>query len=193
MSDGAHSGESPPSPSPTPYFEALEAARYQRQTMMREYEREFGVTLIAYHDLIFPRAITPFQDALYDADREKDLHLLLASEGGDGETAVRLVRAAQAHCRELTVIVNPDRDEATASDLGKQLENPLIRGSQSHGALFGLTEARDTDLPVRALDPEGDHWRLVWRLWTRYVALGVTAYEGNAIYEGRRASHIIER
>jgi membrane-bound ClpP family serine protease len=42
---------------------------------------------------------------LIGADPEQDLHLLLDSPGGDGETAVRLVRSAQARCNELTVIV----------------------------------------------------------------------------------------
>lgn len=287
MSDGAHSGESSPASPPTPYFEALEAARYQRQTMIREYEREFGVTLIVYHDLIFSRAITPFQDALYDADREKDLHLLLASEGGDGETAVRLVRAAQAHCRELTVIV-PDRAKSaatlialgahwiamgTTSDLGpidpqfilreggslvpgndiiaavdravegvrenpetfsiyatllsdvtavmaeraraergrttdlllaalnsnsareeqevrrlaECLRGPLIEGTQSHGALFGLQEAKTAGLPVIESENIPQQWDRLWRLWTRYVAFD------RFIHEGRRASHIVDR
>ncbi len=39
---------------------------------------------------------------------------MLASPGGDGETAVRLLRAAQAHCRELSVIV-PDAAKSAAT------------------------------------------------------------------------------
>ena len=255
--------------------------------MIREYEGEFDATLIVYHDLIFPRVITPFQDALYDADREKNLHLLLASLGGDGETAVRLVRAAQAHCRELTVVV-PDQAKSaatlialgahhivmgTTSDLGPidpqfilredglpvagkdiiaavdravkgveeapetypihatllggvtaimaeraraeldrtddlllaalrsvpgreeqevrrladRLRGPLIEGTQSHGALFGLREAVDADLPVIESEAIPEQWDRLWRLWMRYVALD------GYIHEGRRASHIVER
>jgi hypothetical protein len=44
---------------------------------------------------------------IYNADPSQDLHLLLNTPGGDGETAVRLARAAQSRCREFTVIV-PD-------------------------------------------------------------------------------------
>jgi len=58
-------------------------------------------------DAIFPYAITLFEELVYDAKPSQDLHLILATPGGDGETAVRLVRSAQARCRELTVIV-PD-------------------------------------------------------------------------------------
>ena len=286
MSASAH----PPKDSsrlPTPYFQAIESARYERQSLIREYERAFDVTLIVYHDLVFPHVITPFQDALYDADPEKDLHLMLASDGGDSETAVRLVRAAQAHCRELVVIVpdqaksaatlialgahhitmgttsdlgpidpqfilreggrlvpgkdiiaavdravsgveaspdtfpihatllgdvtaliaeraraelertddlllvalrsNPARDEAEVQRLAEQLREPLIEGTQSHGALFGLQEARDASLPVIASGTVPEQWDQIWRLWTRYVALNAF------IHEGRRASHLVER
>jgi membrane-bound ClpP family serine protease len=56
-------------------------------------------------DAIFPEVVTIFEELIFDADPEQDLHLLLDTPGGDGETAVRLVRSAQARCRELTVIV----------------------------------------------------------------------------------------
>lgn len=108
------------------------------------------------------------------------------------ESAHRAMERTESQLRE-ALLANPDRDEAATDKLAEQLRGPLIQGSQSHTALFGLTEARGTALPVRALDPAGDQWRLVWRLWTRYAALGVTAYEGDAVYEGRRASHIVER
>lgn len=279
-------GEGSPHP-PTPYFQALESSRYERQTLIREYEKDFGVTLVVYRDHIFPRAVTPFQDALYDADPEKDLHLMLASLGGDGETAVRLVRAAQDHCRELVVVIpdqaksaatlialgahrivmgttgdlgpidpqfilkkggslvpakdiieavdravkgvesspetfpiyatllgevtaimaeraraeldrtddllltalrsNPDRTDAEVELLAKKLRKPLIEGTQSHGALFGLKEAKSAGLPVTPSEDIPDQWDRLWRLWTRYVALDAF------IHEGRRASHIVHR
>jgi ClpP class serine protease len=65
-------------------------------------------------DAIFPWNVTLFEDLIYDAEPNTDLHLLLASSGGDGETAVRLVRAAQARCRTLTVIV-PDQAKSAAT------------------------------------------------------------------------------
>ena len=39
---------------------------------------------------------------------------MLHSPGGDGETAVRITRAAQARCKELTVIV-PDMAKSAAT------------------------------------------------------------------------------
>ena len=95
------------SPRQTPLFHASQSARYERQDLIRQYEERYSCRLIVLIDAIFPQSVTLFEDLIYDADPVADLHLLLYSPGGDGETAVRLVRAAQARCHELTVIV-PD-------------------------------------------------------------------------------------
>ncbi len=272
-----------PQPSLTPFFEAAHTNRFERQRLIRKYEDEFGCHLVVLVDAIFPQAIAYFEDLLHDVDRDRDLHLLLASPGGDGETALRLLRAAQARCRRLVVLVldraksaatlialgaheivmsstsdlgpidpqfprgaelisakdiiqaveratlevrefpdtypfhasllsdvnammvenarramgrtksqlhealvaNPERSEEETVQLESQLTGPLIDAAESHSALFGLREAMDTSLPVRSLDPESAQWRLIWRLWTRYVA------SDSSFYEGRRASHAI--
>ena len=58
-------------------------------------------------DQLMPYSIPLFEETLFDADSNQDLHVLLWTLGGDGETALRLARQAQARCRELSVIV-PD-------------------------------------------------------------------------------------
>ena len=65
-------------------------------------------------DIIFPPSITLFEETLFDADPEQDLHVMLATPGGDGETALRLVRQAQARCKDLTVIV-PDQAKSAGT------------------------------------------------------------------------------
>ena len=55
-----------------------------------------------------------FEELIYDADPCENLHLLLHSPGGDGETAIRILRAAQSRCRELTIIV-PDQAKSAAT------------------------------------------------------------------------------
>jgi len=72
---------------------------------VREYEEEFGCRLIVMRDAIFYPSVTYLEELIWDADAAHDLHLLLDTPGGDGETAVRLVRSAQSRCKELTVIV----------------------------------------------------------------------------------------
>ena len=40
-------------------------------------------------DDIFPDGVVFFEDLVFDASTDQDLHLMLDSPGGDGETAVR--------------------------------------------------------------------------------------------------------
>lgn len=101
-------------PPQSPFFHAEHSERYGRQALIRLYQREFECRLAVLVDNIFEYGIVLFEDLIYDADPEQDLHILLSSPGGDGETAVRLVRSAQARCRELTVIV-PDQAKSAAT------------------------------------------------------------------------------
>lgn len=92
-------------PRQTPLFHAQHAERYARQELIRAYEARFNCRLIVMIDAIFPDSVTLLEELISDADPDEDLHMILDSPGGDGETAVRLARSAQARCREFTVIV----------------------------------------------------------------------------------------
>jgi hypothetical protein len=271
-------------PNQSPLFHAEQADRYDRQRLITLYQEAFGCRLVVLVDNIFPYAVTLFEELIYDADPEQDLHLLLNTQGGDGETAVRLARAAQSRCKEFTVIVpdmaksagtilalgahhiimgpvsdlgpidpqfqlangalvgakdiiaavddatakvqeapdtyplhasllsdvtglmvqqaraalartddllvealrtNPDRAPEQVSALAVALHEPLIEHPQSHGAIFGVTEAEAAGLPIAAADPGSPQWQLIWRLWAKYFAL----YQ--RVYEGERASKMI--
>lgn len=104
----------PDLPPQSPVFHAINAPRYERQGFINTYERQFVCRFIVVIDALFPPSVTMFEELIYDADPSTDLHILLASPGGDGETAVRLVRSAQARCRQLTVIV-PDQAKSAAT------------------------------------------------------------------------------
>jgi len=65
-------------------------------------------------DLIHPDSITLFAELLHKADPAKELHLLLRSDGGDGEVAIRLARMAQATCSRFVVVV-PDVAKSAAT------------------------------------------------------------------------------
>jgi hypothetical protein len=106
-------------PKQSPLFHAQHSERYERQRLIKEYEERYGCRLIVLIDLIFPDVVTLFEELIFEADPAEDLHLLLDTPGGDGETAVRLVRSAQARCRELTVIVpNQAKSAGTLLVLG---------------------------------------------------------------------------
>ena len=65
-------------------------------------------------DQITATGMTILEALLVDCGSAKDLHLLLCSPGGDGETALRTVRSMQARCRELTILV-PDMAKSAAT------------------------------------------------------------------------------
>jgi len=91
-------------------------------------------------DYLFPHSVTLFEETLYDANSGEDLHVMLGTLGGDGETALRLVRQAQSRCKELTVIV-PDQ-------------------AKSAGTLFVLGADRILMGPTSDLGPIDPQFRL---------------------------------
>ena len=98
----------------SPLYEASHAARYERQALIRQYQATYGCRLVIMQDVLFPHSIPLFEETLYDADPAEDLHLVLSTLGGDGETALRLIRQAQSRCRKLTVIV-PDQAKSAGT------------------------------------------------------------------------------
>lgn len=117
--------ESPDLPEQSPLFHAEQAGRYDRQDLIRKYMDRFECRFVVVKDAIFPDGVTMFEELIFDADPKEDLHLLLSSPGGDGETAVRMVRSAQARCRELTVIV-PDQAKSAATILAMGAHHILM-------------------------------------------------------------------
>ena len=83
---------------------------------------------------------------------------------------------------------NPTRSVDEVAELCARLAGPLISDPQSHSAVFAAADAARAGLPVTQLDPVGDHWRELWRLWSRYITLGE-----RAIYESARASQVLQR
>lgn len=105
MTQGVSEGRRP---ARSPFYEARHAPRYERQQLIRDYQEAYRCRLVVLIDTLFPDSVTLFEETLHDADPEQDLHVMLATPGGDGETAIRLARQAQSRCRELTVVV-PDQ------------------------------------------------------------------------------------
>lgn len=98
----------------TPLFQAQHFERYGRQELIRGYETETGARLIVVIDQIFPANMTFLEELLVGASTDQELHVLIASPGGDGETAVRMVRAMQSRCSRLTMLV-PDMAKSAAT------------------------------------------------------------------------------
>ena len=98
----------------SPLYEAHHAPRYERQALIRHYQQAYQCRLVVVADILMPNSVTLFEETLFDADRSQDLHIMLATPGGDGQTAIRLVRQAQSRCKELTVVV-PDQAKSAGT------------------------------------------------------------------------------
>ncbi len=98
----------------TPLFLAQHSERYARQQLIRAYESATGANLIVMLDQIFPPNMTLLEELIFDCDDTRPLHVLIASPGGDGETAIRMVRSMQSRCSELTMLV-PDMAKSAAT------------------------------------------------------------------------------
>ena len=124
----------------SPLYEAHHAPRYERQALIRQYQDIYSCRLVVMVDYLFPHSVTLFEETLYDASPDENLHVMLCTLGGDGETALRLVRQAQSRCNELTVIV-PDQ-------------------AKSAGTLFVLGADRILMGPTSDLGPIDPQFRL---------------------------------
>lgn len=98
----------------SPLYEAFHAPRYERQALIREYQDAHKCRLVIVSDILISNSVALFEETLHDADPSEDLHVMLATPGGDGETAIRLARQAQSRCKTLTVIV-PDQAKSAGT------------------------------------------------------------------------------
>ena len=80
-----------------------------------EYQDQYECRLIVLSDFFLQADSVPFlEETLSDADPSQELHIILHTMGGDGNSALRLVRQAQSRCTELTVIV-PDQAKSAGT------------------------------------------------------------------------------
>ena len=100
----------------TPLFRAQNEHRYLRQQMIFDYQQAYDCNLVVMIDQISMESVTLLAELLHDLDPSRDLHMLLGSPGGDGETAVRLARMAQAASRRFVLLV-PEAAKSAATIL----------------------------------------------------------------------------
>ena len=134
-------------PQQSPLFHAEQFQRYGRQESIREYEVENDCRLVVIYDYLFPYSVNLLEELIFDASPMKDLHLMLVTPGGDGEAAVRIVRSAQARCKELTVLI-----PAEAKSAG------TILALGAHHILMGPTSDLGPIDPQLNVGKESQNW-----------------------------------
>ncbi|MCY3851422.1 MAG: hypothetical protein OXF75_11595 [Acidimicrobiaceae bacterium] len=131
MSSSTEPESSPPQ---SPFFRALQTDRYERQDHIRAYEEATGRILVVFCGPIVPDIITPFADAILDADTNIPLDLMLTSLGGDGETALRMASMCHADRAEFRVIV-PDTAASAATLLALAAESIAMSSTSALGPI----------------------------------------------------------
>jgi hypothetical protein len=121
-------------PSQTPLFHAQHADRYRRQGNLRQFEAEYGCRLIVVGGPIYDFCVPMFEDALTKVGKDDRLCVMISSPGGDGETALRMVRSAHERCSELVVIV-PDQAKSAATIFALGADRILMGTSSDLGPI----------------------------------------------------------
>lgn len=82
--------------------------------MIQDYERHTGAKLVIAIDYITIDFVQNLEEHLIHDDASGELHVLLRSPGGDGEQAVRAIRALQRRCAKLVFVI-PDMAKSAAT------------------------------------------------------------------------------
>lgn len=98
----------------TPLFHAQQAARYDRQKLIRDYEKEFDCNLVVMIDQITAGSVTLLNECLDSIESRKPLHLMLRSPGGDPEAAIRLIRMCHGASSKFQIVV-PEQAKSAAT------------------------------------------------------------------------------
>ncbi len=131
---GPNFGPNSSQPPPSPLYHALNADRYARQQQIRDYEDSTGRRLMVFMGGIFSHVIAPFADAVHDLGHNEPLDLIVASLGGDGETAFRLATMCREGRDDFRVVV-PDRAMSAATLLAMSAESILMSDSSALGPI----------------------------------------------------------
>lgn len=129
----------------TPLFAAQHAERYTRQSLIRQYQDTYDARLIVMVDQIFPAGITFLEELISSADKAQPLHMILSTPGGDGEVAVRMVRALKSRCSELTIIV-PDMAKSAGTIMCLGADKIMMSPSSDLGPVDPQFRIGDRDL-----------------------------------------------
>ena len=61
----------------TPLYEAHHAPRYERQALIRQYQDTYSCRLVVMVDYLFSHSVTLFEETLFDANPDENLHVML--------------------------------------------------------------------------------------------------------------------
>lgn len=132
--------EAVPGPSKTPLYQAYNAARYQRQAVIKLIEDATGRVLICYvagkHAPIDRDDAIGFVDLLHNVKADCDLDLLLHTGGGDIDAAEKLISIVRAKVGTGTLrVVVPDYAKSAGTLIALGADKILMSDTSELGPI----------------------------------------------------------
>ncbi|MFY2791274.1 hypothetical protein BH92_07695 [Rhodococcoides fascians A21d2] len=133
----------------TPLFEAINSARYSRQTLIRDIESQTGNTLlciVAEHGQISRSYATAVVDLLHNVDGGTNIDLLLNSPGGDIDTAEKLTTLIRKKAGKGTVrVIVPDYAKSAATLIALGADQIVMSDTSELGPIDPQVTLPDTN------------------------------------------------
>lgn len=140
----------PKAPGRTPLYEAMNAERYTRQTLIKEIEAETATSLICY--VASPAShidrldTVAMVDLLHNIQPGTPIDLLLHSPGGDIDAAEKLVTLVRRRAGEAVVrVIVPDYAKSAATLIALGANEIVMSDSSELGAIDPQVELPDSN------------------------------------------------
>lgn len=139
----------PKTPSRTPLYEAMNAARYARQALIRDIEASTGRTLICYvspTSQIHRIDVVGMVDLLHNVTPGTAVDLLLHSPGGDIDAAEKLVTLIRKRVGDASLrVIVPDFAKSAATLIALGGDTIVMSDSSELGAIDPQVDLPDSN------------------------------------------------
>ena len=149
----------PKVPTKTPLYEAMNAARYARQSLVREIESLTGTTLLCYISptplQIHRTDVVAMVDLLHNVTPGTAIDLLLHSPGGDIDAAEKLITLVRKRAGTAPVrVVVPDYAKSAATLIALGADTIVMSDSSELGAIDPQVDLPDSNGHVSTLSAQ---------------------------------------
>ncbi|MBN9605804.1 MAG: ATP-dependent Clp protease proteolytic subunit [Actinomycetales bacterium] len=148
----------PRQPRKTPLYEAMHAARYARQSLIKEIEDTSGATLLCYvsaHRQIDRTDTVAMVDLLHNVAPATPIDLLLHSPGGDIDASEKLITLIRNRAGTATVrVIVPDYAKSAATLIALGANAIVMSDSSELGVIDPQVELPDTNGNVQTLSAQ---------------------------------------
>jgi len=148
----------PKAPSRTPLYEAMNAARYARQALIREIEASTGRTLICYvspTSQIHRIDVVGMVDLLHNVTPGTAVDLLLHSPGGDIDAAEKLITLIRKRVGDASLrVIVPDFAKSAATLIALGGDTIVMSDSSELGAIDPQVDLPDSNGHVQTLSAQ---------------------------------------